>query len=356
MYQAKDITFSRFTGLDFSTTAKTLNPSLKKHTMGAEELYGFVKEGIIHPAPAFPNNTLSKDGRFFNVWNSLYMMASDGLYKVKTDESGFDLIQAQAFGTGGQDYWKILEFQGKGTDVVTFSVASTGSDVANIKIATTMAENLYSGFLVEIFAGGSTSKGTYYVNTNTKDTLYVDGLLDYVPGSGDTIHIYSPKNVLAIYDGNKLFSWDGTTIVELYTLGAGALLETFANRLYVFLDNKITFTSINTINYFPKTGYAYTTGKIWDTRILANQIYVYTSQGTVVVQGTGYTTLNINPTSEFKTDKRIYPVVHKDNQFINSEGKLYGFLDRLGTQYNYRLIPDTASKLFKIGEGVLFNL
>lgn len=215
MLQAKEIPFTRFTGLDFSTTAKTLNPSLKKQTMGAEELYGFVKDGIIHPAPAFPATTLAKDGRFFNVWNSLYMLASDGLYKIKTDETGFDQIKLQTFDSSQIDFWKIVEFQGKGTEVVTFNVGATASDISNINIATTMGENLYSGLQVEIFQGGTTSKGVYYINTNTKNTLYVDGLLDYVPASGDTVKIYSPKNVLAIYDGSHLYQWDGTDTADL---------------------------------------------------------------------------------------------------------------------------------------------
>lgn len=315
-----------------------------------------MKEGIIHPLPAFPNNTLSKDGRFFNVWNKLFMLAGDGLYKIKTDESGFDLIASQTFDTTQIDYWKIVEFQGKGTLLNTFSVGTTASDIANINIATTLGENVYSGMQVEILQGGTTSKGVYYINTNTKDTLYIDGLLDYVPGSGDTVKIYAPTNILAIYDGYRLYQWDGASITDQGVIGNGAFMEVFSNRLYIFNDTKITFSSFNTISYFPKTGYAYTVGRVWDTRVMANQVYIYTTHGTYVLQGTGYTTLNLIRTSEFKTDRRVYPVVHKDNQFINSEGRLYGFADRLGTQYNYRLIPDTASKLFTIQEGVLFNL
>lgn len=284
------------------------------------------------------------------------MLAGDGLYKIKSDESGFDKIATQAFDTAQIDFWKIVEFQGKGALIQTFNVGTTASDIANINIATTMGENVYSGMQVEVLQGGSTSKGVYYINTNTKDTIYIDGLLDYVPANGDTVKIYAPTNILAIYDGYRLYQWDGANIVDQGVIGNGAFIETYSNRLYIFNDTKITFSSFNTIAYFPKTGYAYTTGKVWDTRVLANQIYIYTTHGTWVLQGTGYTTLNLIRTSEFKTDRRVYPVVHKDNQFINSEGRLYGFADRLGTQYNYRLIPDTASKLFTLHEGVLFNL
>lgn len=184
----------------------------------------------------------------------------------------------------------------------------------------------------------------------------MDGLLDYVPGSSDTITIYNPKDALVIYDGNKLYTWDNTSLVEIRTPGANAFIDVYYNRFYLSQNNKILFTSLNTISYFPNTGYAYTEGNISDVKKVGTNLYIFTTQGTKVLQGTGYTTLNLVDASDFKTGSRVYPVVYKDQLYINTEGRLYHFAQGLGTQYNYRLIPDTASKLFSMKEGIIFNL
>lgn len=351
------IQFSKFSGLDFRTTAQDVSFSWKSNVLWFQELYGIVKTGVIHPLPDVSMNIHSGDGRLFNVNNKLYMLKTDWLYVINGSKTGFTQILSQTL-QNKKDFWNLFQFYEKSaTTSVTWS-CQTGSDENFFKVWATLDINAHVNSYVDILEWGTVYKGTYYINANDENTIYIDGIIDYKPTASDTFNIYTPRQCLYVYDGDKLYSIDQTTntIIDDTTIWE-CLLDVFNNRIWrTDGNNKLLYSTFNYWHYFQNLNYIPTETTIVDIFVMQNNLYVWTQSGTFAASGTGYTTIQLDRVSQFSHNKRLYPVTNKYNDmFITQDGNLYQFAWWV-VQYNYNLIPDTEGKLFSTDLWIIFKL
>lgn len=353
--KSKNLTFDRFTWLDFRTTIASSTSVNKTNPIGFQELYWKIHSWIIHPIKNINSEVATKSWRMFKVKNKAFIMTTTWLDEINIGWTITNRV-TQAF-ADKKDYRKVMEVKWKASSSTASWNCDTDSESTFIKSATTLGSNVYAGLLVELFTW-STSKWVYYINSNDADTIFIEWSLDYIPWASDTFQIYLPVDYVLVYD------W---TTARIYNRGSSySSVDTFSlsnwflalwnNRLLKIEWKKVTFTTINHWWYFPYLNYIYTEWDVSDIQSFWTQLYIFTQKGTYSLQWTWYQTIAMPKFNEYATYNMIYPVIYDWRLFISDNWKISPFDQSKWLEYNYKLIPDTSWRIFSIDDWIVFSL
>ena len=356
--KTQKLTFNNFRGLDRRVVQMWTSAVAKPTQVGFEEMYGYIKEGILHPLPAYAT-VQSWTGRLFEVGGDLFFMSSTGV--AKRNGTSFVSFITQAFSTTSPDYRDMKPFfELKSAGWVSLTYVS--STEWSITVSETMPINKYVNKHVIIGTLPTPWDQTLYITGNDAHTLYTDGLIN-----GDIV-VWSPA--VSVFDHDPIFIvYDGATVYRFTTawtsLGisstfANGFIEVFSNRLYLLKTNQITFSTFNS-SIFLNNPYNYidTEWTIVDKVIKGNVLVVFTTNGTYWLSGTGYTTMNFPKISEFAPKSRVWPCTQIDTTYLiwNWYVRVFDTSNWLQPiQYNYVIIPDTQGKIYAIERWIIFPL
>lgn len=356
----KNITFNKFTWLDFRTTTSFNNYNWQKNPIWFQELYWIIKEWVIHPLPNFTEiDTFS--WRLFKVENNVYWLSTDWLYQIN------DNWKTQLINTTYQDrkdYRNVFKILYKQPSSIDNWTCADKSSLTYIKTATNIWSNVYAWLLIEIKDSWWNSKWVYYINANDTDTIYIEWEMDYMPWPNDTYEIYIPASYLTVYDWRDIYIYDETyNLIDSINL-PNWFVANWNNRLITLSEKKIQFSTIQHAGYFPKLNYIYTTWTIKDIKWFSWILYIFTTDWIYELTWTWYQTMNLRKVSEQKINNFVYPIENKWRLFImewwwiytiNINRNMYS-TQAVWQEYNYRLIADTYTRMFEIDEWIVFNL
>jgi len=142
----------------------------KPTDIGFEEMYGIIKQGVLHPLPAYASVTTAT-GRLFKAGESLYLMTTAGVQK--RNGSSFATFITHTFNNAPtyRDIKPFFEIRSTGTSL-TFASATDQS----ITVTDTMDINLYVNKHVLITKSGVSQ--CLYITGSDGHTLFTDGLIN----------------------------------------------------------------------------------------------------------------------------------------------------------------------------------
>ena len=352
------LTFRNFKWLDRRTTQMWTSPVAKPTDIGFEEMYGLIKEWVLHPLPAYAS-VQSWSWKLFEVGWDLYFMNTSGVKKRNWVTFANFIVQAFNNSPEYRDIKPFFDLTAVGAVTVNYVSATDQS----ITVSTTMPINKYVNKHVAIGSLPNPGNQFLYITGNDEHTIYTDGLIngDMLTWS-PTVNIFNKIPTLVVYDGNQVHRFNKATGTNMGTVDTFTdwFIEVFANRLFLLKQNQIIFSTFN-CSIFTNTPFNYidVDGTIVDKMITSNAIIVFTTQGTYGLNGTGFTTMNFPKISEFSPHTRVYPLSWTDNLYVNRDWYVRQFSisdGLLQTQYNYAVIPDTHGNIFTIERWIIFPL
>lgn len=334
------LTFNNFKWLDWRTTLTGSSFSWKPNDVWFEEMYGIIKNGVLHPLPDFEYySKKADDWRLFECLWTLYFMHSSWI--KKRNWSSFVSFISQSF-TDAPVYRQIKPF----TDITSswaVTLTRSSNTSSSITVNSTLPLNKYVDKHVVIWTIAWTQ--CLYITGNDANTIYVDGMINWdIMALSNTIYIYDSEPVLIVNDWSQIYRYSltGTDLWVIDTVSQWDLIEIFANRLFLMKNNIVYFSTFNSwaIKNTPFNSLTLD-GKVVDKKIIENNLVLFTTQWTYSISGTWYTTMNLTKISEFSPQCRVYPVSYNDKIYITYNWYIRRFtLDWLqDTQYNYSVVP-----------------